>query len=67
MRLTGWHGGDSGIQILIDVLSGEGIELEDYHPNYDDSDPHGKIMAVLMGRRNRLRGCLRSELRIIWR
>jgi hypothetical protein len=51
MRLTDWWGGNSGMLILVDVLSGEGIELKDYKPSYDDGDPHGKVMTEYNGPR----------------
>ncbi|KAE9983315.1 hypothetical protein EG328_010103 [Venturia inaequalis] len=49
MRLTDWWGGDSGMLILIDVLTGITTELEDYKPGYDDRDPHGKVMTEWNG------------------
>jgi hypothetical protein len=49
MRLTDWWGGDSGMLILVDVLSGETTELKDYEPFCDDGTPHGQIMTEYNG------------------
>jgi len=51
MRLTEWWGGNSGMAVFIDVLSGDGIELKEYHPNHDDGNPSGKVMTEYAGPR----------------
>jgi hypothetical protein len=60
MRLTDWWGGDSGILILVDVLSGEAIELKDYKPNWDEGDPCGQVMTEYNGPRTLVEDLLRE-------
>ncbi|TID16968.1 Salicylate hydroxylase [Venturia nashicola] len=49
MRLTDCWGEDSGMLILIDVLTGITTELTDYKPGFDDGDPHGEVMTEWNG------------------
>jgi len=60
MRLTNWWGGDSGILVFINVLNGEAIELKDYKPNYDDGDPHGRVMTEYNGLRKPIQELLQE-------
>jgi hypothetical protein len=60
MRLTDWWGGVSGILILIDVLTGQAIELKDYKPNFEDGDPHEKIMTEYNGPRKPIQELLQE-------
>lgn len=60
MRLSDWWGGDSGMLILINVLTGITTELKDHKPSYDDGDPHGKVMTEWNGAKKHIEDLLRE-------
>lgn len=48
MRLTDWWSGNSGMLILLDVLTGITTELKNYKPR-NDGHPHGQVMTEWNG------------------